>query len=272
MILLWSPYANKATAYLITRDLKARDLEVVSWPANAMLLYNSRLGQFINGITGKTTKSQTPTGFRLPMRAVKLMWADWRQQNPHTLVMAPLNAGWQTAPTSPVPPRYPMPTTQPADYHQVCVVAAAAPIAVPSDAINEVPLNLSAGGTPMLLFRDNITGQALAFDRHVQYDLIPRFAKTADRTRPAAVMIDIDTETEWSVTGAALQGARETRGRTLTPLLVEDRLYWDVMKYWLPDLKSVDSAALAAAVAEPPAARTQQQANQIQNRRRRNGD
>ncbi len=66
--------------------------------------------------------------------------------------------------------------------------------------------------------------------------------------------------------------ARETRGRTLTPLLVEDRLYWDVMKYWLPELKSVDSAALAAAVAEPPAARTQQQANQIQNRRRRNGD
>jgi hypothetical protein len=268
MILLWSPYANKATAYSISRDLRARDLEVVSWPANAMLLFNSRLGQFINGITSQTTKNQTPTGFRLPIRAVKEMWADWRQQYPHCLVMAPLNADWQTAPSSPLPPRYAMPTTQPADFRRVCVVAGTAPIAVPSDDITDVPLNLSAGGTPVLLMRDGVYGQTVAFDRHVQYDLIPRFAKTSDPRRPTAVMVDIDTDTEWSVAGQALQGARETRGRSLTPMIAEDGLYWDVMKFWMPDLKAIDADTLAAAVTEPPSLQNQQ-ANRGQNRRRR---
>jgi hypothetical protein len=272
MILLWSPYANKATAYSITRDLKARDLEVVSWPANAMLLYNSRLGQFINGITAKTTKSQTPTGFRLPMRAVKEMWADWRQQYPHSLVMAPLNANWETAPSSPLPPRYPMPTTQPTDFRRVCLVSAVEPVAVPSDSISDVPLNLSAGGLPILVLRDALSGQALAFDRHVGTDLFPRFAKTSDARRPTAVMVDTDTATEWSIAGVALQGASETRGQSLRPLIVEDGLYWDVMKFWLPDLHPIDSAALATAIADVPQIRNQQtNQNQTQNRRRRGG-
>jgi hypothetical protein len=181
--------------------------------------------------------------------------------------MAPINADWQTAPSSPLPPKYPMPTTQPADFRRVCVVDSA--IAVPSDDITDVPLNLSAAGTPTLLMRDILTGQALAFDRHVQFDLIPRFAKTSDARRPTAVMVDIDTDTEWSVAGQALQGSRETRGRSLTPMIAEDGLYWDVMKFWLPDLKSIDTDTLAAAVTAPPSLQSQQQASRGQNRRRR---
>jgi len=161
-----------------------------------------------------------------------------------------------------------MPTTQPADFRRVCVVAGTAPIAVPSDDITDVPLNLSAGGTPVLLMRDGVYGQTVAFDRHVQYDLIPRFAKTSDPRRPTAVMVDIDTDTEWSVAGQALQGARETRGRSLTPMIAEDGLYWDVMKFWMPDLKAIDADTLAAAVTEPPSLQNQQ-ANRGQNRRRR---
>ena len=52
MMLMWSPFANCATAYRIDRSIQSNELEIVSMPANALLAYNSRIGQFINGVTG----------------------------------------------------------------------------------------------------------------------------------------------------------------------------------------------------------------------------
>ena len=78
MMLIWSPDANRAVAARVDLDVKARDLEVVSTPANSVLLYNSRLGQFIVGVTGKTDRGEMPDGFRAPLQVYKTTWAAWR--------------------------------------------------------------------------------------------------------------------------------------------------------------------------------------------------
>src|SRR5581483_4804512 len=41
MIVLWSPFANVAHAFQIGREIKSRELDIVSMPANALLLYNT---------------------------------------------------------------------------------------------------------------------------------------------------------------------------------------------------------------------------------------
>ena len=63
MLLMWSPFANRAVAVKIDRSIKARELEILSMPANTLLVYNARIGQFINGVTGKTPAGQKPDGF-----------------------------------------------------------------------------------------------------------------------------------------------------------------------------------------------------------------
>jgi hypothetical protein len=254
MILLWSPYANRAAAYTVARELRARDLEIVSSPANALLLYNSRLGQFINGITAQTNRNEKPAGFREPLPVVKTTWAIWRQASPDTRVMAPLDLRWRSAPRSPVLPKYPMPRRRPelADNRRVCLVAATQPVAVPTEAVKDQPLNLSAGTTPVLLFRPPGEAFARAFDRRVDTDLSPRFTPATDPKHTNVCLVDADTGTEWSAAGVAVEGPKETHGKVLTPLLVDDELYWGVMKFWFPDLRLIDGAALASAAAVPP--------------------
>src|SRR5204863_10123308 len=61
IILIWPAFANHAAVCKIDRDVKASELEIVSFPANALLLYNTRLGEFINGITISAT-TRAPHG------------------------------------------------------------------------------------------------------------------------------------------------------------------------------------------------------------------
>ena len=85
-VLIWSAYANRALAMPIGHDLRARDLEVVSTPANALLLYNSRNGEFINALTGQTTRHERPTGFTdgQQLFTEKLPWKEWKARHqPH---------------------------------------------------------------------------------------------------------------------------------------------------------------------------------------------
>jgi hypothetical protein len=86
MILMWSAFANRALAMPIGQELRSRDLEVVSTPANALLLYNSRRGEFINGLTGQTPQHERPKGFAaaLPLRTAKMPWGDWRSLHPES--------------------------------------------------------------------------------------------------------------------------------------------------------------------------------------------
>ena len=77
MLLMWSPFANCATAYRIDRSIQSNELEIVSMPANALLVYNSRVGQFINGVTGLTPDGRVPAGFISRIPTVKTSWDRW---------------------------------------------------------------------------------------------------------------------------------------------------------------------------------------------------
>lgn len=248
MMLVWSVYANKATAITVNRELRGRDLEVVSLPANALLLYNSRVGQFINGITGRTPTGLKPSGFGDQLEVTKRMWADWREENPTTMVMAPRGNGWISAPKTSQPAKYPLADGVESSGRRICLVATSQPVAMASAAVTDVPLNIIAGDTPVLVFRDQLTGDVRGFDRRLQDDLRPRFAAVADEKNATAVLVDADTNTEWTAGGAAVAGPRETRGKQLKPVPIEDDLDFDVMKYWFPDLRMLSPAELVAAV------------------------
>jgi hypothetical protein len=115
MVLIWSAFANRAVASTIDRILHARDIEIVSMPANSLLLYNAKLGQFIHGVTGRTSKGEKPTGFADRIPTQKMRWCEWYEQHPNTRVMVPAA---QTLPgkmpTAPLRPHHSM---HPADGH-----------------------------------------------------------------------------------------------------------------------------------------------------------
>src|SRR5205085_2615341 len=65
IMVMYSPYAGRAQAFVVDNTIKPRELDIVSMPADALLVYNSRIGQFINGFTGQTLKNERPEGFRM---------------------------------------------------------------------------------------------------------------------------------------------------------------------------------------------------------------
>ncbi len=233
MLLMWAPFANRATAVSITRELKGRDLDVVCMPAGALLIFNRRIGQFVNGLTAKAIDDATPHGFRRPIPATKTTWKRWREAHPRTRVLAV--AQRVRGPSAPLLPRPKMPLKDvgmpPAT--RVLLVAAAQPLALLAGEIGAEPMNLKAGDTPILLFRDG-AGVVRAFDRHVESDLAPAFKRASDRRHKNAAFVDAYTETLWSIEGVALNG--ELKGRRLAPVPVEEDLHWGVMKYWYPQL------------------------------------
>lgn len=238
MVLIWSAFANRAVAYRISRDLSARDLEIVSMPANALLLYNSKLGQFINGLTGQTTTAQKPFGFASPLRVWKGAWPQWLAEHPQTQVMTPLQSpGKRTVPNAPLRPGFPLPHFEsdlPAET-LIELIDVPHPIAVlPQMAIAE-PTPLTLGDVPALIFRDPATGRLRVFDRRVE-DLTPKFRLNRDPRRKQVFLIDSDTASGWSLDGRAVDGPMAKEGKRLTSLPVDSNLYWGVMKTWIPDL------------------------------------
>jgi len=238
MMLIWSAFCNRAMAVHIDRELKARDLEIVSMPANALLLYNRRLGQFINGVTLQTRDGSTPTGVGAPIETQKMPWSRWRAMHPRTRVLSPpINR--PADPATPALPFYDMPPVVgevlPPET-RVVVVMTSPPIAIPTDRIRNDPMNLRADQVPILLLRDRETGQIRAFDRRVEEDQTPTFRRNTDPSRRGVALVDSDTTIGWSATGRAVDGNPARRGMQLTELPVETDLYWGVMKYWYPNL------------------------------------
>jgi hypothetical protein len=243
MALFWSEYANRAQVFTTARDFRADDLEVVCSPDNALLVYNTRLGQFINGVTGLTLSGQIPTGLLEPIPVIKTTWQAWDAAHPDTRVMQGSDAGF----TQPLQPRFAMPGTDPAisDTRHICVVAATQPIAVPSEAIGTRPLNLTSGLTSLLLVRVN--GVVRAFNRELPGDLVPRFAPGSDAKHKNVAWVDSDTNAGWSSAGAEVDGPQEMHGLVMSPIPVEEDLYWNVMKFWYPQLHLASDAEIAAA-------------------------
>ncbi len=239
MMLMWSAFANRAVAVNIGRQLKLRDLEIVSSPANAILLYDSRLGQFINGLKGETVKGLRPVGFHSPIATSKMRWQEWRALHPGTRVMLSPVPDAPPGPTEPVMPYYKMPPMKldvPANT-RVAVIATTRPVAVASEEIADAPINVPVADLPVLLFRDRTTGSLRAFDRRLD-NMTPTFLPGGNSLRPGAVLADKETHTLWSAAGTVVESENPAlKGKKLARLWnVEDDLNWGVMKFWYPEL------------------------------------
>jgi hypothetical protein len=240
ILVMWSPTANRALATTIKRELRARNLDIVSTPANALLLYDTGRCQFINGLTGLTTRGERPPGFLAGVPTAKMPWRQWRTMHSDTSVMVPAGRLAAKAPRQPLLPSCPMPSDVAGETAAmpVVVVGTQTPAAVASKHLYGGPLNLTADGIPVVAFRDPRTELARAFARRVD-DLSPRFKPVSDSARSAkgAVFVDLDTDSGWSADGVAVDAKKEFRNKKLAPVVAEDGLYWGVMKYWYPQLE-----------------------------------
>jgi len=242
LMLIWSAYANRAVASTVELDVHARDMEVVSTPANSVLIYNSRLGQFIVGVTGKTERGEVPGGFKTPMQVVKSTWAQWRTAHPQSKVMAPIATSKTPAfppPTGPIVPRFAMPDvfTGVDPKLRVALVQTPTPAAVVADALTDAPANLTFGDEPVLLLRDGPGGAIRAYDRRIDGDLFVRLRPYRNTKKPTAAFVDDSSNSFWSRNVVAIEGGPEVKGKKLPRIPVEEDLYWGVMKYWYKDLQ-----------------------------------
>jgi hypothetical protein len=234
LLLIWNPRANAATALEASRDLKARELDIVADPADSILLYNGRTGQFIVGLTGRLRNGAKPTNVEKdePLPVAKVTWKQWRAEHPETQVMLPIG---KLGPKSPMP----MQTS----------VALVGKLAVKTDQIGSAPVNASDGSMPVLLFRDATTGRIKAFDRHVEKDLIPQFTPNNGK-RKNSFMIDSDTSTGWSASGVAVDGEKQWKGHKLAPVPVQEDVALAPVQFWCHDLKLFNPSASSEASLE----------------------
>jgi hypothetical protein len=251
LILLWSPAAGRATATAVERQIKARDLEIVSAPAGTLLVYDGRLGQFITALTGQTPQRQKPVGFLAPVPATRTTWKQWRAAHPDTSVMsAPPGAD---KPLRPLPDA-PLPPIASKDLPPATAVTLIGggkrPIAILPKQVTTAPLNVRVGEDAVLLFRDPQTGEIRAFDRRVEEDLVPTFRVNKDPKRKGAAFYDPDTASGWDLHGVAVTGKKEFKDRRLQPLQVEEGLPWGIMKYWYPELELVSEKSITTMPAD----------------------
>jgi hypothetical protein len=244
MMLMWSAFANRAVGQTINRDVRARDIEIVSMPANAMLLYNRADGQFINALTGQLINGKKPVGFGAPVVLSTTTWRQWRDSNPLTKIMQPPAAAKpRTAapPHGPIQPAYPMPPAI-LDYpanSSIVLIGTTQPAALKADDVGPEPQRVQVDGVPAFVFRESPDKPVRAFSCYLKkQELFPRFSLDRDHKIKNAMFIDSDTGSAWSANGVWVGGQykKEMQGSRLIPLPVQDRLYWGVMKFWYPEL------------------------------------
>ncbi len=245
MLLIWNPFANHATARLMSQEVQPRDLSLVSMPANAVIAYNSKYNQFINGISGLTIGGDKPTGFGPTLEIAKLTWKEWRARHPGTQVMQPppnFQPGMKHAPLAPT---FPMPpqsifASVASPETRITLIATTRPVAVISEKISERPINIGSPDALVVMFRDPRTKHPVAFARRIEdLDLHLR-ANPSPRIRPSVFMVDDESKSGWNVDGKAIDGTMAQEQRKLMPLPVIEGCYWGVMKQWMPDLQIID--------------------------------
>ncbi|MEA2734220.1 MAG: hypothetical protein QOE14_671 [Humisphaera sp.] len=246
MLLIWSAYANAATPLEVSRDVKARDLDIVCDPADTLLIHNGRTGEFVVGLTGMTTRGAKPAGVETMLPATNQTWKQWRAIHPDTRVLAATSSS--SGPVAPLTPRMPAPN---AKLAIVIVSHGDVRLAIRSDDIGAAPLNLKIGDVPAVVFRDRITGEVRAFNRRLEDDLIPQFRlpRDAKQKEKGVAVVDADTNTGWSARGVAVDGSKDWRGKKLTPLEVREDLYLGPAQFWYANLPLYSASALAPATA-----------------------
>jgi len=245
LMLLWSAFANRAVAQNITRDVRARDLEIVSMPANALLLYNRANGQFINALKGRQMNGEKPIGFGPPVVLSTTTWRQWRESYPQTKVMQPVPGGPRRAgppPHGPIEPAYPMPPAI-LDYpanSSIVLIGNTQPAALKADAVGPEPQRVQVDGGPAFVYREGPDKPVRAFSCYIKkLELFPRFRLDRDHKVKNAMFIDSDTGSAWSAAGVWVGGQfkKELQGSRLIAVPVQDHLYWGVMKFWYPELR-----------------------------------
>lgn len=235
LMLMYSPYAGRAQAFTIEHSIKARELDIVSMPANAMLIYNARIGQFINAFTGLTTQGSKPEGFISPVRTTRTTWKQWLADHPETRLLATASS----PASEKVQPRFPfgrldLPVS--ADT-RVTLLATTRPVALKPFKLpaGAEPINLTAGGANLLLFRDKPTDRLYVFDRVVKGDLFPKFSRTTVPKKPEVALVDSDTNSLWTADGRCVDGF--AKGERLHAIAFEEDLPLGTLKTFYPDLE-----------------------------------
>jgi hypothetical protein len=234
VMMMYSPYAGRAQAFVVDSTIKPRELDIVSMPANAMLLYNSRIGQFINAFTGSTPNGERPEGFHAPVETRRTTWRAWSTEYPDTRVLA---TGLSVAGERPVArfPARPVKMELPQDA-RVGLLSTTPPVAVQTGKLHvgNEPLNLTtASGAHLLIVRAK-TG-VLIFERVVEKDLFPQFERKTVTAKPEVALMDSDTGSYWSADGRCLEGP--AKGDQLRPVKVEADLPYATLKSFYPKLE-----------------------------------
>ena len=241
VVVMWNAFANRAVARMVGRQVIARELEVVSMPSNALLIYNARVGPFINGLTGMTPDGPVPSGFHAVVPTFNMTWSQWRGRYPQTVVMS--LPSLSKAPTGPIWPRYPMriakaPLPMPVET-QMIVFPTTRPAMIVESEVKQEPINASIGDEPAVLFRDPATGRVKAFVGKVSGQPSRFLANPSSRRAAKGVFIlDTLTNSGWTTAGVAVDGEKEVIGKRLTPITnMEEGLYYGVMREWYPDIE-----------------------------------
>lgn len=235
LILIFSPFANSATALDVTREVRAGDLEFVASPGNSSLVYNKKYGQFIVGVTGQTPDRTEPTGVRDTIPTWRMPLSHWRRLHPESRLMLPL-ASEADLPAVPIMPKYPPKLTDsslPAET-PIVLIHTKTPAALLVGGRYDEPVHTKADDVPLVLWRRD--GLLRAFNRTVDQDLFLTFKLLRDRTGKEK-LIDNQTQSTWTVTGRAIDG--ELKGKQLTPVPIEEGVYWGVSREWWPELQLI---------------------------------
>ena len=222
LMVMWSPKADVASAFEAGSELKARDLDITSEPANGLLIYHNRRGEFISAITGLRIDGQKPRSFESRVPVTKTTWGQWKQRWPDSRVMMPLSRTHRPGPR---------PSGVVGPDQLLTLIGQSSVVAIPSKQITADPMNLSAGGQSLLVFRDDSTGQVRAFDRRIEADLIPRFTRNTDRRRKAA-LVDSDTGSGWTLDGRCIDGDPQFKGKRLAAVAVQENIARQVADFW----------------------------------------
>lgn len=244
VLVLFSPDANFAAAWTLRREMRARRLELLGTPANGLLLYDRRLGQVIEGVTGLTTAGRSPTGFGSAVPVERTTWGAWRQRHPSTRVLPPGDG-----PRVPILPRYGVPRVEPDDPTlMISLLRTTPPIAVAQGQVMDLgarTLHLGEGGLRLLLIEDSATRRLRAFDRAVEGDLFITLRRATAPGAPRAVFRDDESGSLWDRDARAIEGP--LAGTALREIPVEPELFWGTMKRWLPDLRLLSPSSPGAA-------------------------
>jgi hypothetical protein len=175
-------------------------------------------------------------------------WKLWRQMHPGTLVLAP-PAQWQRGlPNGPVEPSFPIPGDPHPSSERVALIQGPSTAIVDEANVGPGALNLLVGATPMLMYRGQ-DGSIRAFLREVDGDLTPRFYPWHDPRHGDVAFTEPDTASLWSGDGLALSGTRQ--GEKMLPFQVEDDVYADVLRFWIPDAQMITPSP--DDIGQPPA-------------------